>query len=219
MYQHYHWHGEALDYPVNKVVCVGRNYADHVKELNNKIPVEPVLFIKPETALCYMNQPLSIPQNSGAVHHEVELAVLLGTTLTQASVDDACAAIIGYGVALDLTLRDVQTACKKEGLPWEKAKGFDNSCPVSGFISVSELAADVKNIELKLQVNGHLRQHGFTKNMITPVPELIACMSNHFTLRAGDIVLTGTPAGVGPLISGDNLKVSLAGFEISTRVL
>ena len=125
MYQHHNWQGALLDYPVSKVVCVGSNYAKHIQEMGSAIPEEPVLFIKPETALCDIRQPLVLPQGLGSVHHEVELAVLIGATLRQATEEHVQKAIAGYGVALDLTLRDVQGKMKKAGQPWEKAKGFE----------------------------------------------------------------------------------------------
>ncbi|MBB3303724.1 MULTISPECIES: fumarylacetoacetate hydrolase family protein [unclassified Enterobacter] len=219
MYQHRNWQGALLDYPVSKVVCVGSNYAKHIKEMGSATPTEPVVFIKPETAVCDLRQPLSIPANFGEVHHEVELAVLIGSTLKQASEEHVAKAIAGYGVALDLTLRDVQAGLKKAGQPWEKSKGFDNSCPLSGFIPVSEFSGDPQNTELKLIVNGEVRQHGTTADMIHKILPLIAYMSQYFTLRAGDVVLTGTPEGVGPMRSGDKLEITLAGHGISTRVL
>lgn len=217
MYQHHNWQGALLDFPVNKVVCVGSNYAKHIKEMGSATPTEPVLFIKPETALCDIRQPLSIPQGLGAVHHEVELAVLIGATLKHASEAHVAQAIAGYGVALDLTLRDVQAGCKKAGQPWEKAKGFDNACPISGFIPPDRF--DPQNVELKLVVNGEVRQHGTTADMIHPILPLIAYMSQFFTLRAGDVILTGTPEGVGPMFSGDRLELSFGGYGIATRVL
>ncbi|WP_130835184.1 fumarylacetoacetate hydrolase family protein [[Erwinia] mediterraneensis] len=219
MYQHRNWQGALLDYPVNKVVCVGSNYARHIKEMGSQTPTEPVLFIKPETALCDLRQPLSIPDAFGEVHHEIELAVLIGATLKQASEEHVTRAIAGYGIALDLTLRDLQAGLKKAGQPWEKAKGFDNACPLSGFIPVGEFSADPQNVELKLMINGEVRQQGNTADMIYKILPLIAWMSRYFTLRAGDVVLTGTPEGVGPLRSGDALELSLAGHGISTRVL
>ncbi len=219
MYQHRNWRGELLDFPVSKVVCVGSNYAKHIQEMGSATPVEPVVFIKPETALCDLRQPLSIPKQFGAVHHEVELAVLIGATLKHAEEGHVAKAIAGYGVALDLTLREVQARLKKAGQPWEKAKGFDNSCPISGFIPVNEFAGDPQNTVLKLVVNGEVRQQGSTLDMITPVLPLIAYMTQFFTLRAGDVILTGTPEGVGPMQSGDTLEVFLAGHGITTRVL
>lgn len=219
MYQHHNWEGALLDFPVNKVVCVGSNYSKHIQEMGSATPDEPVLFIKPETALCDLRQPLVLPQGLGSVHHEVELAILIGSTLRQATEDHVSKAIAGYGVALDLTLRDVQSKMKKGGHPWEKAKGFDNACPVSGFIPAAEFGCDPQNVALGLKVNGELRQNGNTKDMLHKILPLIAYMSRYFTLRAGDIVLTGTPEGVGPLQSGDELDIILNDRSLATRVL
>ncbi|WP_455424713.1 fumarylacetoacetate hydrolase family protein [Dryocola sp. LX212] len=219
MYQHHNWQGALLDFPVSKVVCVGSNYAKHIKEMGSATPEEPVLFIKPESALCDIRQPLALPQGLGSVHHEVELAILIGATLKQATEEHVAKAIAGYGVALDLTLRDLQGKLKKAGQPWEKAKGFDNSCPISGFIPAAEFTADAQNTELSLKINGVTRQQGSTSDMIHKITPLIAYMSRFFTLRAGDVILTGTPEGVGPLASGDNLELSFDGKSITTRVL
>ncbi|MBU9854215.1 fumarylacetoacetate hydrolase family protein [Rahnella bonaserana] len=218
MYQHRDWHGALLDFPVNKVVCVGNNYADHIKEMGSQRSAEPVVFIKPETALCDIRQPVAIPKDFGAVHHEVELAVLIGTPLKQATEDRVANAIAGYGLALDLTLRDLQTRFKESGQPWEKAKGFDGSCPISGFIPVSEFGY-AQQAELLLEINGQRRQSGNTRDMLTPILPLIAYMSRFFTLRAGDIILTGTPHGVGPLNAGDEILATLNGKQVATRVI
>ncbi|WP_024555179.1 fumarylacetoacetate hydrolase family protein [Franconibacter helveticus 513] len=219
MYQHHNWHGALLDFPVSKVVCVGSNYAKHIQEMGSATPEEPVLFLKPETALCDLRQPLALPQGLGEVHHEVELAVLIGATLKQATPEHVGKAIAGYGVALDLTLRELQSKMKKAGQPWEKAKAFDNSCPVSGFIPAAEFQSDPQNTPLSLIVNGETRQNGTTADMIHKILPLIAYMSRFFTLRAGDVILTGTPEGVGPLASGDELEVRFNGESLATRVL
>lgn len=219
MYQHRNWQGAVLDFPVNKVVCVGSNYAKHIKEMGSQTPEEPVLFIKPETALCDIRQPLALPQGLGEIHHEVELAVLIGSTLRQATEEHVLQAIAGYGIALDLTLRTLQSGLKKAGQPWEKAKGFDNSCPISGFISAREFAQDPQSIPISLKVNGEMRQQGSTADMLHKIVPLIAYMSRFFTLRAGDIILTGTPEGVGPLARNDELEVTFADNSLTTRVL
>lgn len=219
MYQHHNWQGALLDYPVSKVVCVGSNYAAHIQEMSGVTPEEPVLFIKPATALCDLRQPLVLPQGQGEVHHEVELAILIGATLKQATEDHVRQAMAGFGVAIDLTLREVQRALKKAGRPWEKAKGFDNACPVSGFIPSAEFTGDPQNTRLELKVNGSVRQQGTTADMLHPIVPLIAYMSRFFTLHPGDVVLTGTPAGVGPLIGGDELTVSFDQHTVETRVL
>lgn len=218
MYQHRDWQGALLDFPVSKVVCVGSNYAEHIKEMGSVVSAEPVLFMKPETALCDIRQPVSIPKDLGAVHHEVELAVLIGTPLKQATEDRVARAIAGYGVALDLTLRELQSGLKKAGQPWEKAKAFDGSCPISGFIPVAEFG-DAQQVDLSLTINDEIRQQGNTRDMITAIIPLISYISRFFTLRPGDVVLTGTPQGVGPMTSGDMLKIMLNGKTLNTRII
>lgn len=218
MYQHRDWQGDLLELPVNKVVCVGKNYSEHIKEMGGIAPSQPLLFIKPETALCDINQPVAIPDGFGSVHHEVELAVLIGLPLKNAEESRVVNAIAGYGIALDLTLRDLQAECKKAGEPWEKAKGFDGACPISGFIPVGQFG-DAQQASLSLVINGEVRQEGNTRDMILPILPLISYMSRFFTLRPGDIILTGTPSGVGPLNHGDDFIVALNGKEIHSRVL
>lgn len=225
MYQHHDWQGALLDFPVSKVICVGNNYAnhiqemaDHIQEMGSEQASEPVVFLKPETALCDLLQPIAIPKGFGAVHHEIELAVLIGSPLRQATEDRVAESIAGYGVALDLTLRDLQSGFIKQGQPWDKAKAFDGSCPVSGFISASEFG-DAQQADLLLSVNGEVRQRGNTRDMLTAILPLIAYMSRFFTLRAGDIVITGTPKGVGPIAAGDRLEISLNGRLLNGRVI
>ncbi len=218
MYQHRDWQGALLEFPVNKVVCVGSNYTKHIKEMGSVAAEEPVIFIKPETALCDIKQPISIPKDFGAVHHEIELAVLIGMPLKNADEDRVSRAIAGFAVALDLTLRDLQTKFKQAGQPWEKSKAFDGSCPISGFVPVNDLA-DPQAVTLSLSINGEQRQWGNTQEMITPILPLISYMSRFFTLRPGDIILTGTPEGVGPLVSGDMLRVGLNDLSLTTRVI
>lgn len=218
MYQHRDWQGALLDLPVGKVVCIGKNYSDHIKEMGNNAPKHPLLFIKPETSLCDIKQPITIPDSFGSVHYEVELAVLIGLSLKNADEDQVESAIIGYGIAIDLTLRDLQAELKKAGEPWEKAKSFDASCPISGFIPVGQFG-DAQCASLSLTINGEMRQNGNTKDMITPILPLIAYMTRFFTLRPGDIIITGTPSGVGAIEHGDTFIVSLNGKEISSRVL
>ncbi|MCW7550323.1 fumarylacetoacetate hydrolase family protein [Photorhabdus sp. APURE] len=218
MYQHRDWQGALLDLPVNKVVCVGSNYAKHIKEMGAQPAEEPVVFIKPETALCDIHQPIAIPKDFGAVHHEVELAVLIGTPLKQANEERVGAAIAGFAVALDLTLRDLQSKFRKAGQPWEKSKAFDGSCPISGFIRISHFG-DPQNVQFSLTVNDELRQSGNSSDMLTPIIPLISHMSYFFTLRPGDVILTGTPEGVGALAAGDVLKVTLNDNSLTTRVI
>lgn len=207
-YQHQTDNGQAFDWPLGKVVCVGRNYADHAKELNNPVPTTPLLFIKPASAVVPMTEPFRVPRDLGQVHFETEMAILIGKQLTDASTEEAADAIAGIGLGLDLTLRDLQDALKKAGQPWEKAKSFDGACPLSPFVSPEGI--DLTNCEIRLTVNGELRQQGNSQQMLTPVLELLSYSSRFFTLNPGDVVLTGTPAGVGPVKPEDQLVIELA---------
>lgn len=194
--------------PVGKIVCIGRNYAEHIKELGNQTPDKPVIFIKPASALIPTGGTVVIPSYSDDCHHEIELAVLIGRTAKDVAPQGALDHVCGYAVALDLTLRDVQSAQKAKGLPWEIAKAFDSSCPLSDFVA-SNKVKDPQNLQLQLTVNGELRQDGNTRDMMRSIAELIAATSACFTLEEGDILLTGTPSGVGRIVSGDHLEASI----------
>lgn len=203
----------------NKVICVGRNYAAHAAELNNPVPSEPILFMKPASALVPFEDPINVTRLGDSVHYEIELAVLLGQTIKNADAVTASNAIDGIGLALDLTLRDVQQQLKDNGHPWEIAKSFDGSCPISAFVPVDNL--NLAKLDFSLEINGQLRQHGQSSNMLTSIIELIEYASRHFTLCAGDILITGTPAGVGPLLPGDKLTASFMGdmLTVNTHVI
>lgn len=217
-YQHRNADASLIELPTGKVVCVGRNYADHAKELNNPVPTEPILFIKPVTSLVPLEEPFDIPAGLGTVHFETELAVLIGETLTQADEQRAQRAIAGIGVGLDLTLRAVQDQLKQKGHPWEKSKAFDGACPLSAFLSPAT-AGDLTDVQIRLSVNGEVRQDGNSARMLTPVLKLLSYISQWFTLQPGDVVLTGTPAGVGPVRPGDELRVELVDLlRVDTRV-
>ncbi|WP_428241849.1 fumarylacetoacetate hydrolase family protein [Gynuella sp.] len=219
MFEHRYTDNSLSGLMQGKILCVGRNYAEHAKELNNPLPQRPLIFIKPSTAATSLLQPFQIPQNKGAVHHELELALLITRPLTRASEEEAVAAVGGIGLALDLTLRDVQDELKQKGQPWEVAKAFDGSCPLSGFVKVEHFDARREEV-FTLHRNGKLQQHGRSSDMIFKIPMLLSYMSHIFTLLPGDVVLTGTPAGVGPLQSGDELRCSLEErFTLETRVL
>jgi len=210
--------GHIAEMQIGKVVCVGRNYAAHAKELNNPIPSQPILFMKPASALVDMALPLRIPQQQGSVHHELEIAILINESLHNASEEDCRAAIAGVGLGLDLTLRDVQDQLKQKGHPWERAKAFDGACPLSAMVSADQIT-DWHNLPLKLLRNGELQQDGNSRDMLFPVLPLLSHISSVFTLEPGDLVLTGTPAGVGPLYRGDRLEASLAELiQVSTEV-
>ena len=219
-YQHQYVDGTRIHFPLGKVVCVGRNYAEHAKELNNPVPSEPLLFIKPATAVVDLEGGFAIPEGRGEVHYETEIAVLIGKPLsTQPDDDEARGAISGFGLALDLTLRDVQARLKDKGHPWEIAKAFDGACPLSPFVP-ADAVEDLTDIGVRLTVNGEVRQDGNSRDMLTPILALIRYISGHFSLQPGDVVLTGTPAGVGPLGHGDQLALELPGLcRFETHVL
>ena len=200
--------GQTFPQPTGKIVCVGRNYAEHARELNNPVPSQPILFIKPADAAVSMAPSFCIPQGQGAVHHELEIALLIGQRLCHSTEDEVRAAIAGVGLGLDLTLRDVQDGLKTKGQPWEIAKGFDGACPLSDFVAASKVDS-WQQLSLTLVRNGQVQQQGNSADMLFPLLPLIAHMSRIFTLNPGDIIMTGTPAGVGPLQSGDQLEARL----------
>jgi 2-keto-4-pentenoate hydratase/2-oxohepta-3-ene-1,7-dioic acid hydratase in catechol pathway len=217
-YNHIDSDGNNIDLPVGKVVCVGRNYLQHIKELDNEVPSEPILFNKSSTALCPLNKPVVLPKHLGPCHNELEVAVLIKNKLCQASIQDAETAIWGIGVGLDLTLRDVQTALKKQGHPWERAKAFDRSCPMSQFV-VKDRVENLSDINFNLRVNNEVRQLGNSQDMLFSILILLVNISNTFTLLPGDIVMTGTPKGVAALQVNDELTIELNGhFLIRTYV-
>lgn len=202
--------GKKSALTVGKVVCVGRNYAAHARELNNPLPDQPVLFIKPSTAVVSMHRPIAIPPHMGDCHFETELAVLIRQPLSRGcSESQAKQALAGVGLALDLTLRDLQKQLKESGLPWEKAKAFDGACPLSAFVAI-ERVDNLQDLEIRFSQNGELRQQGHTGQMLMPVLSLVVYAAQFFSLQPGDVLLTGTPSGVGPLRSGDQLDLSLS---------
>ncbi|MFT6528895.1 MAG: 2-keto-4-pentenoate hydratase/2-oxohepta-3-ene-1,7-dioic acid hydratase in catechol pathway [Psychrosphaera sp.] len=212
IYHHKDIQGKYLPFPAGKVVCIGQNYADHIAELNSVTRPEALFFIKPNSALCSVEPSFEIPKQVGPCHNELELAVLISKPLKKVTANKVQDAIWGYGLALDLTLRTVQSKLKQQGRPWELAKGFDGACPISPFINKSEITSP-QNSDLVLTVNQQIRQNGNSKDMIRPINELIAQMSQHFTLMPGDVVLTGTPAGVGPLKNSDQLTLTISSGE------
>lgn len=219
MFQHQTIHGEKLNSPLGKIVCVGRNYAEHAKELGNEVPKSPILFIKPATAAVELEKPFSIPADMGSVHHEVEIALLITKTASSITEEDAWGCVSHVGVALDLTLREVQDKLKEKGQPWEIAKAFDGACPLSSWVPVGQIR-DKNSIQIRLERNSEMKQDGYSDQMIASIPKLVSYISQFFTLQAGDVILTGTPAGVGPLNSGDILKATLdARYEFSSKVL
>jgi 2-keto-4-pentenoate hydratase/2-oxohepta-3-ene-1,7-dioic acid hydratase in catechol pathway len=218
-YKHIDSAGKDIDLPVGKVVCVGRNYLQHIRELDNEVPTAPLLFIKPSTGLSPLNKPVVLPKGLGPCHNELEVAVLIKTKLCKALIQEVEDAIWGVGVGLDLTLRNMQSALKKQGHPWERAKAFDNSCPMSQFVSIDKVEK-LSNIDFALSVNSEIRQQGNSQDMLFSILKLLVDISNAFTLLPGDIVMTGTPKGVADLSVDDQLIIELNGhFLVRTCVV
>lgn len=210
-----------------KIVCVGRNYTAHATELNNPIPIEPLLFIKSTNTLVDLAKPIKIPTGQGECHHELEVAILIGEILSNAKESEIPSSIVGIGLALDLTLRDLQQKLKDNKQPWEKAKSFDGACPVSSFVEAkhftelsSDLLPELSKLDFLMKKNAQIAQQGNSENMLFDIVMLIQEISRHFTLYPGDIILTGTPEGVASLNSGDELQFELRGEHLaSTHVL
>jgi 2-keto-4-pentenoate hydratase/2-oxohepta-3-ene-1,7-dioic acid hydratase in catechol pathway len=201
--------GSIAGVPIGKILCIGRNYVDHIKELGNEMPDRPIIFMKPASSIIGAGEQIVIPPYSNDCHHEAELALLIGTGGKNITPDAAMGHVAGFGVAIDLTLRDVQAEQKKKGLPWEIAKGFDTACPLSSFVPAASVS-DPQDLRITLSVNGEPRQDGSTALMIHRMPELISYLSSIFALEPGDLILTGTPAGVGPIKSGDLVVAEIA---------
>jgi len=197
-----------------KLVCVGRNYADHAKELKNETPDKPLIFIKPKSALLLPDKPLYYPEFTDDLHYECELVVKIHKNGRFIQEKFAHKYYNEVSLGIDFTARDVQRELQKKGLPWELAKGFDGSAAVGRFISLSP-ERTVQNLNFQLKHNGKLVQDGYTKDMLFTVDQVIAYVSQFFTLNIGDLLYTGTPAGVGPVSTGDKLE----GFLLGDKVL
>ncbi len=196
-----------------KIIAVGRNYVEHIQELNNEQPDDPVIFLKPETAILYRNAPFFYPEFSADVHHEVEVLVKINRVGKNVEERFAHKYYDEIGLGIDFTARDLQSKLKAKGLPWELAKAFNGSAPVSEFIPKSEFA-DLQNLNFALTVNGEPRQQGNTSLMLFKLDYLISFVSRFFLLQKGDIIFTGTPKGVGPVQIGDQLVATLEGREM-----
>ncbi len=198
-----------------KIICIGRNYAKHIEELENEKPRNPVIFLKPDTAILKNEQPFVIPSFSNNIHFEVEVLVKICKVgkFIQPKFSHKYYNEIGLGI--DFTARDIQKDCKEKGLPWEKAKAFDGSALVSDFLPKTNFE-DLNAIGFQLFKNGNLVQDGNTNAMLWKIDELIAYVSQFFTLKVGDIIFTGTPAGVGQVIENDKLVGTLNNFEMFT---
>ena len=187
-----------------KIICIGRNYVEHIKELDNERPSAPIIFMKPETALLQNNSPFYYPDFSNDIHHEVELLIKIDKTGKSVRPNYAYKYYQEIGLGIDFTARDIQTKAKKNGHPWELAKAFNHSAPVSDFLP--KIAHNLSNLSFHLLKNGQVVQKGNTSLMIWSIDELISYISRFILLKKGDIIFTGTPAGVGPIKIGDHLE-------------
>ncbi|MEQ1552567.1 MAG: fumarylacetoacetate hydrolase family protein [Ferruginibacter sp.] len=188
-----------------KIFCIGRNYVAHAKELGNEVPTEPVVFMKPKSALLQSENPFFYPIFTNELHYECELVLRISKNGKNINANQALSFVDAITVGLDFTARDIQDELKKKGLPWEKAKAFDNSAVVGNFIPLTK-DLKVQNIEFSLMKNNEKVQHGFSNNMIFNFADIISNISNYFTINIGDLIFTGTPAGVGECSVEDKLE-------------
>ena len=205
-------------FPVRRIYCVGRNYAEHVKEMGNNLRDPPFFFEKPADAVVTGGAPMRYPPQTGYLHHEIELVVAIGRD--GADIDRATALehVFGYAAGLDMTRRDLQAEAKKAGRPWTFAKGFDQSAPIGAIAPASDIGHPAAGA-ITLAVNGAERQRGDLAEQIWPVDEAIAFLSRYVALKAGDLIMTGTPAGVGPVVRGDVLEGAIAGVGTVSTVI
>lgn len=213
-------YGSDARFPVHRIYCIGRNYADHAKEMGAQTVsrANPVFFMKPADAIVAGGGDVPYPSVTRELHHEVEMVVALARGGRDIDAAHALECVFGYGVGLDLTRRDLQAAMKAKGLPWDVAKGFDASAPVSALRAASDIGHPA-HTRLSLAVNGDTRQDTDIADMIFPVAEIIAELSKLFELKPGDLIFTGTPAGVGPLVRGDHFVAELAGVaRLESRI-
>jgi 2-keto-4-pentenoate hydratase/2-oxohepta-3-ene-1,7-dioic acid hydratase in catechol pathway len=192
-----------------KIFCVGRNYAEHAKELNNAVPTKPVIFLKPATALLKDNKPFYLPDFSNEMHYETELVLRVGKNGKSIQEKFALGYVDAMTVGIDFTARDLQDECKKKGLPWEIAKAFDNSAVVGKFVPVDNEKLKNGLVEFTMMLNGEQKQHGKSSNMIFNTEQIIVYVSKFFTFQTGDLIFTGTPAGVGAVKQGDRIEAFL----------
>jgi 2-keto-4-pentenoate hydratase/2-oxohepta-3-ene-1,7-dioic acid hydratase in catechol pathway len=198
-----------------RIFAIGRNYAEHIRELNNERPDEPVIFTKPDTAIISGNAPFYHPEFSQDIHHEIELVLKIGKQGKNISKSEANAFIESIGLGVDFTARDLQQKAKDKGLPWDLAKGFDGSAPLSDTFYNSDHFSDLTNINFSLEVDGQIRQQGNTSLMLFPFDYIISYLSRFFTLKPGDLIFTGTPKGVAAVKPGNRLT----GFIENNKVL
>ena len=194
-----------------KLLCIGRNYAAHAAEMKSPVPVTPMVFLKPASALVSSGGSIVLPKESSDIHHEVELVALIGMGGKDIPESKALTHVAGFGVGLDMTARDIQASAKSKGHPWTVSKGFDSFAPLGDFVPALA-AGDPQDLIIELRVNGESRQRGRTADMIFTVAALVAYCSSIMTLEPGDLIFTGTPEGVGPVVEGDVLEATVTGL-------
>ena len=194
-----------------KIICIGRNYKEHVRELQHQLPEQPIFFIKPDSALLQKGQPFFYPDFSTEIHYEIELVVRINRLGKNIQKKFAHKYYNEVGLGIDFTARDLQRTAIERGEPWTLSKSFDDSAVVSDFVTIDSLGKDIQNLNFELQKNGTTVQKGFTSDMLFHIDELIEYISQFMTLKIGDYIFTGTPAGVGPIQIGDNLEGFLEG--------
>ena len=197
-----------------KIICIGRNYSEHIRELNNEIPEEPVIFMKPDSALLRNNDPFYIPEFSNDLHYECELIIKINRLGKNIEPQFASRYFDEVGLGIDFTARDLQNKLREKGLPWEKAKAFDRSAVISSEFIPKDQLPDLNSIKFQLKKNGEVVQNGDSAFMLFPIEEIISQVSKYFTLKIGDLIYTGTPAGVGPVAIGDRLEGFLEGKKL-----
>lgn len=197
-----------------KVICIGRNYADHARETGSEVPQEPIFFIKPTTACLYPGHPITLPRIAGTIEHELELVVMVDSYAKDVPVNMALGLVASYSLGLDLTARTLQNELKARGLPWEKAKAWDGSAVLGEIELPMTTSTDLQALALELKKNGETVQKDTTAHMLFPIAELISYISRFITWEPGDLLFTGTPAGVGPIAEGDVLEGFLNGKRL-----
>ena len=196
-----------------KIICIGRNYIDHIKELSNQKPLNPVVFLKPDSSIIAKNQNFIIPSFSNEIHHEVELVVKINKLGKHIDKSFSHKYYDEIGLGIDFTARDIQSNLKEKGHPWEKSKAFDNSCMVGNFLKKEKLE-DISKIEFSLKKNNEIVQSGCSNDMLWKIDELISYVSQYFTLKIGDLIFTGTPSGVSKVESGDLLEGYISSIKM-----
>lgn len=212
-------YNDELRGAIGKVVCVGRNYAAHARELGNEVPSSPLLFMKPASSIVSVHNDIIRPDPNlyGETHYEAELCIQLATDLSRATAEQARLAIGAVTLGLDLTLRELQSQLKAKGQPWERAKCFDGACVLADWLDPVDFG-DLTQVKYQLSINDEIKQEGNSELMLFPIYELVAEISHAFSLQAGDVIMTGTPSGVGVLQAGDQLQLTLGNSQWQTQV-